>query len=137
MLLNSPVKEKGQPMMLPVYPPGRPIPEGHYAPAVIFDGCVHVSGTLPALPPGSGRHATFDEQMESLLQNCDEVLDAAGSGRDKVVSLTLYVADIDNWDPANRALARFFGAHRPARSIICVPAIRKGYAVQASLIAVV
>lgn len=122
-------------MIRPVYPTGRQIPEGHYAPAVIYDGCVHVSGTLPTVPLAPERDATFDEQMESLLQNCDEVLRAADSSRDKVVSLTLYVTDIQKWDAANIALARFFDEHRPARSVICVSAIRKGYAVQASLIA--
>lgn len=124
-------------MILPVYLTGRPIPEGHYAPAVIHDDCVHVSGTLPTAPLTSERDVTFDDQMESLLQNCDEVLRAAGSSRDKVVSLTLYVTDIQKWDAANSALARFFDVHRPARSVICVSAIRKGYAVQASLIAAI
>jgi len=75
--------------------------------------------------------------MASLLRNCDDVLHAAGSSRDKVVSLTLYVTDIEKWEAANIALARFFDAHRSARSVLCVSAIRKGYAAQASLIAAV
>lgn len=124
-------------MITPVYPAGRPRPEGHYAPAVVHGGCVYVSGTLPDTPATATANSTFDEQMDSLLRSCDEVLRAAGSRRDKVISLTLYVTDIETWDAANLALTGFFGVHRPARSIICVPMIRKGYAVQATLIAAI
>lgn len=118
-------------MITPVFLQGTPAPAGHYAPAVVYNGCVHVSGTLPDV----AIHAAFDEQMTSLLQKCDEVLRAAGSARNKVISFTLYITNIENWDAADLALARFFDTHRLARTVLCVSAIRKSYAVQATLIA--
>lgn len=124
-------------MITPVYPAGRPAPEGHYAPAVVHGGLVHVSGTLPESPGHEAANAPFEAQMNTLLKHCDDVLRAAGSSPEKVISLTLYLTNLETWDAANRALAQFFGAHRPARSVICVPEIRQGYAVQAMLIAAV
>jgi enamine deaminase RidA (YjgF/YER057c/UK114 family) len=112
-------------------------PAGHYVPAMRAGNLVHLSGTLPTgnaaapVPPD----APFSGQLRQLLANCTAILAAAGSSAGEVLSFTLYVTDLDNWECADRILADYFGAHRPARSVLCVAAIRKGYAAQASLIA--
>ncbi|CDG83386.1 endoribonuclease L-PSP family protein [Janthinobacterium agaricidamnosum NBRC 102515 = DSM 9628] len=113
------------------------MPAGHYAPAIIHDQLVYMSGTLPL---GLSTHAptpdsSFEAQLRQLLANCDAVLHAAGSATHKVISFTLYLTELGDWDAADQLLADFFGEHRPSRSVICVPRIRKGYAVQATLIA--
>jgi 2-iminobutanoate/2-iminopropanoate deaminase len=111
-------------------------PAGHYASAIVHGGLVYLSGTLPADSPGS-EIQPFEQQMQSLIRNCDVILDAAGSNAACVLSLTLYLTDLGNWQLADAMLAHYFGRHRPARSVIAVPAIRKSFAVQASLIATV
>lgn len=97
---------------------------------------MYLSGTLPADALGS-EEQPFELQMQSLIRNCDSILNAAGSNAGRVLSLTLYLTDLGNWQQADRMLARYFGEHRPARSMINVPAIRKAFAVQASLVAAV
>lgn len=120
------------PMPLSLAHADLPQPLGHYAPAVVHAGHVHLSGTLPL--PAAPTDA-FAVQMTQLLANCDAVLRHAGSNRSQVLSLTLYLTDLDRWDEADAMLAAFFGAHRPARTVIGVAQIRKQFAVQASLVA--
>ncbi len=112
---------------------------GHYVPAMIYAGLVYVSGTLPAVRETDAVTAgtPFKDQMHQLLRNCLDILTAAGSSEHKVISFTLYLLSLDDWDVANDLLAAFFGSHRPARAVICVPQIRKGYAAQATLVAAV
>lgn len=115
-----------------------PAPLGHYAQGVLHQGVLHVAGQLPVDPRAPGRvgaHSAFAQQMQQLLANCDAVLEAGGSGRAGVLSLTLYLTDLNHWEEADHLCAAFFGAHRPARTVLGVAAIRKGYAVQASMVA--
>lgn len=107
-------------------------PAGHYASAMVHGGLVHVSGTLPA-PDTLAQ--PFEAQMRSLLAHCDAVLQQAGSDATHVLSLTVYLTDLGDWEQADALLADYFGAHRPARAMLNVQAIRKGFAVQATLVA--
>ncbi|EDF5515528.1 RidA family protein [Salmonella enterica] len=107
---------------------------GHYVPAVVHDGVVYVSGTLP-----SNKQATEDEpfakQMALLIGSIDGILKTYGSSAANVLSLTLYLTDLNDWDEADSILADYFGNHFPARTVINVPSIRKGFRVQSTLIA--
>ncbi|RIV25520.1 RidA family protein [Fibrisoma montanum] len=98
-------------------------PAGHYAPAVVHNGLVFVSGILPKnLQTGETySQLPIEEQARVVLQNLAAILDAAGSSKDKVLKTTVYVADIDLWQRVNAVYASFFGAHKPARSIVPVP----------------
>ena len=46
------------------------------------------------------------------------ILEALGSGLDRVVQLTVYLADMAPWSELDRVVGRFFGSHRPARAVI-------------------
>jgi len=61
-------------------------------------------------------------QVTFALKNIAAIGRVVGAHIDDIVRCTVYVADIAHWDEANRAYAAFFGAHRPARSIVpCGP----------------
>ena len=72
-----------------------PAPGGHYSQAVVHAGLVYVSGTLP-LDPISGQPVTgeIEAQAERALENLKAVLEAAGSGLDCVLKVTVYVSDM-------------------------------------------
>jgi enamine deaminase RidA (YjgF/YER057c/UK114 family) len=114
-------------------------PAGHYSHAVCHQGLLYLSGQLPERPGASEPNpsGSFEDQMLALLANCDNVLHAWGSSRHCVLVLTLYLTDLGNWESADKICANFFGTHRPARTVLGVAGIRKGYAVQASLTAAV
>lgn len=107
---------------------------GHYVPAVVHAGVVYVSGTLPSHAQAAV-DAPFAKQMTLLIRSVDDILNTYGSSAANVLSLTIYLTDLNDWDEADSMLADYFGNHFPARAVINVPAIRKGFRVQATLIA--
>lgn len=121
-----------------VFTPDAPLPAGHYSQGMVHGGVVWVAGQLPIdpadpdAPPG-----TPGEQTERTLRNVEAVLRAAGSGLDRVISMTVYVADVGLWPEVNEAYARVMGAHRPARAVVPVAGLRKGYLVEIQAVAAV
>ena len=108
-----------------------PSPRGHYSQAVVHAGLVYVSGTLP-LDPASGQAVggEIETQAERALENLKAVLEAAGSGLDCVLKVTVYVSDIALWSRVNAVYARYFGEHKPARTVAPVNALHYGCLVE-------
>ena len=120
-----------------VQPDALPAPAGHYSPAVVSGGLVFVSGQLP-VDPSTGRpmaDATVEEQTRRVMANVAEILEAAGSSLDRVVRVTAYVSDVAFWPRFNAAYAEAMGDHRPARTVVPVPALHHGVAVEVDVIA--
>jgi 2-iminobutanoate/2-iminopropanoate deaminase len=115
-----------------------PPPAGHYAQAVEHAGLVYVSGQIPIGPDREVKSiGAIEAQTEQALANLDAILQAAGSRRDRVLKVTVYVADIGLWDRVNAVYARFFGDHRPARAIVPTRELHYGFQVEIEAIAVV
>lgn len=123
--------------MQKIFIPGAPPPAGHYTPAIVQGGFVFVSGQLP-IPPGATSHVigTIEEQTETCLRNVERVLVAAGSSLDRVVQMTVYVADGDMWSRVNATYAAVMGAHKPARAVVPVKDLHYGYQIEIQAIAV-
>ena len=112
------------------------IPLGHYSQAVICSDLIFVSGILPIEPgekPDSSR--SFEEQVDCVLRNASEILQEAKSNLSKVVKVTVYVTDVDNWSEFDRIYAGRFGAHKPARAVAPVSSLHHGFNVEIDLIA--
>ena len=118
--------------------PGAPAPAGHYSQAIVHEGLVFVSGQLPIDPetraPSTG---TIEEQTELVLRNLAAILEAAGSGVDKVLKTTVYVSNIELWGRVNTTYAEFFGTHRPARAVVPTRDLHFGCLVEIDAIAAV
>ena len=122
--------------MRPVSTDGAPAPAGHYAQGVVHGGLVYVSGQLPVDP--EGRVVGEDDvaaQTRQALRNVEAILRAAGSGLDRMVSVTIYITGRRHWADVNRVYAEILGAHRPARAVIPVPEIKPGCLVEIQAIA--
>ena len=100
-----------------------PLPGGHYAQGVLHGTLLHVSGQLGVTRDTPDPEAVrVAEQMAFALGNVERIARVVGAGRADVVKCTVFVAGIEHWEEANRAYAAFFGAHRPARSVVpCSP----------------
>ena len=57
-------------------------------------------------------------QTARVFENLSAVLTAAGSGLDRVVKTTVFLADMNEFAAMNEVYASYFGAHKPARSTV-------------------
>ena len=113
-----------------------PAPGGHYAQGVLHGATLYVSGQL-GLIPGMAVETSIADQMDFALGNLERIARVVGAGRADVVKCTVFVAGIEHWDEANRAYAAFFGAHRPARSVVPCGALHHGCKVEVEAVVAV
>ena len=124
--------------MHPILTDKAPVPAGHYSQAIVHNGLAFVAGQLPITPGQAGhRVGTIAEQTEQTLRNVEAILQAAGSGLDRVVQMTIYVSDISLWGEVNAAYAKVMGAHRPARALVPVKDLHYDYQIEIQAIAAV
>ena len=86
---------------------------GHYAPGVISNGMVYVSGQL-SLDPDTREVCKDDIRAHArqALENVDRVLKAAGSDRTKVVQCRVYTTKGEYWG-GERGVRRVFRRSSP------------------------
>jgi 2-iminobutanoate/2-iminopropanoate deaminase len=113
-----------------------PTARGHYSQAVVHGGMVYVAGQLP-IDPGDplGKLVAFEDQARQVIDNVIAILEAAGSGADLIVKATVYIADVAHWPAFNAIYAEKLGGHKPARTVVPVPALHYGYLVEMDAIA--
>lgn len=114
-----------------------PTPAGHYSQAVVHHGLVFISGQLP-IDPSTGKPDTdgdIELQGQLTLTNVAAILEAAGSRRDLVLKVSVYISDITHWGRFNAVYAEFFGEHRPARVVIPTRELHHGALVEIDAIA--
>lgn len=116
--------------------PNAPLPAGHYAQAVKHSGLVYVSGQLPASPTDNRSvPGPIEAQAERALANLSAILEAAGSGLNQVLKVTIYISDISLWPAVNAIYSRVFAGNRPARSIVPVKPLHFGFDIEVEAIA--
>jgi len=111
-------------------------PPPMYSQAVKAAGLVFVSGTAPADPEtGQINGVTIHEQTRQCLTNISAILEAAGSSMDKIVSVTVVLADEDDFDGMNEEWMRWRPTDPPARQGAKLPARLLGLKVSIAAIA--
>jgi 2-iminobutanoate/2-iminopropanoate deaminase len=99
-----------------VYTPKAAKPPATYSQAVKAAGLVFVSGTSPHDPAtGTITGTTIHEQTRQCLTNIAAILEAAGSSLDKIVSVTIVLADEDDFPGMNEEWLKWFPSNPPAR----------------------
>jgi 2-iminobutanoate/2-iminopropanoate deaminase len=113
---------------------GKPPPA--YSQAVKAAGLVFVSGTAPTDPAtGSLKGSTIQDQTRQCLVNIQAILDEAGSSLDKLVSVTVVLADEDEFAGMNEEWLRWFPTNPPARQGAKLPVRIPGLKVSIAAIA--
>jgi len=107
-----------------------------YSQAIRVGDFVFVSGQL-ALRPGETEFAgeTIQEQTEQIFANLRAILEAAGSGLDRLVKTTVFLVDLGDFAGMNEVYARHVGAAPPARSTVEISALPSGALVEIEAIA--
>jgi 2-iminobutanoate/2-iminopropanoate deaminase len=114
-----------------------PAAAGPYSQAIRANGFVYTAGQL-GLDPATGEFAGADvaAQAERALQSLAAILDAAGSGMDRLVKVTVFLADIGDWPAVNEVYGRLVPEPYPARSAFAVRDLPKGALVEIEAVAV-
>lgn len=111
-------------------------PRGYYSQAVTHGDTIYVAAQLGIFPNQEPiQVGTIEEQIEQALKNVQEILIAAGSDLNRVLKVTIYVADISLWDRINKVYTEVFDQHKPARAIVPVKELHLGFQVAVDVIA--
>lgn len=115
-----------------------PAAVGPYSQAIRWGNLVVTAGQI-ALDPESGQLIEGDvaAQSEQVFRNLRAVLEAAGSGFDKVIKSTVFLTTMDHFAAMNEVYARNFPSQPPARSTVAVAGLPKGALVEIEVIAYV
>jgi len=120
----------------PISTPGAPAPAGHYAQAVVHGDTVYVSGILPWDPDDpEAPLGDIEQQTRRVMTSLANVLDAAGSGLDHLLGVTVFVTDLSDWSTFNEVFAEMLGDHRPARAVVPVLPLKRDAALELAAIA--
>lgn len=116
--------------------PNAPKAIGPYSQAIKANGFVFVSGQV-AFDPATGNLISggIEQQTEQVLKNLSAILQAAGSGFDKVVKTSVFLKNMSEFIQMNEVYAKFFTGTPPARSTVEVARLPRDVSVEIDVIA--
>ena len=97
---------------------------GPYSQAFATNGLVYTSGQIPVDPANGEVPEGIAAQAEQSCKNVGAILEAAGSGFDRVLKTTCFLADMGDFAAFNEVYARYF-VSKPARSCVAVKTLPK------------
>jgi 2-iminobutanoate/2-iminopropanoate deaminase len=111
---------------------------GPYAQAIRAGDLVFTAGQVP-IDPATGKieATTIEAQTRQVLTNIAAVLEASGSGLDRVLKTTVFMVDLTEFQAMNTVYAGFFPSEPPARSTVQVSALPLGARVEIECVALV
>jgi len=113
-----------------------PLQGAPYSQAVRYGDLVFVAGQVAVR---AGHDAivgdTIEEQAAQVCENLKTILEAAGSGFDRVLNTTIYLADFGDFAGLNEVYGRYVGDEPPARATVQVAALPMGAKVEIAVVA--
>ena len=98
---------------------------GPYSQGFVTNGLIFTSGQLPVDPATGEMPEGIAAQTEQSCRNVLAIIEEAGSGAEKVVKTTCFLANITDFGAFNEVYAKFFTS-KPARSCFAVRDLPKG-----------
>ncbi len=111
----------------PIHTDKAPAAIGPYSQAIATDSLLFTSGTLPIdrqigkIPEGS-----IEEHAHLVFRNLSALAEAGGTSLANTVKVTIFLADIANFQRVNTVYAQYFSEPYPARSVVQVAALPLG-----------
>ena len=111
---------------------------GPYSQAIVHNGLAYLSGQIP-LDPATGQLVEGDiaAQTTRVLENLKAVLEACGSGLDRVVKTTVFIQDMREFAAMNEVYGKYFSQEPPARSTVQAARLPRDVRVEIDAIAIV
>ena len=114
-----------------------PRANGHYSQCIEHNGILYLSGQLPLNQISRAIPATVEEQTDLVLKNVESILKEAGSSKNEVLQVRIYISDINLWDQVNARYSLFFANHKPVRCIIPTRELHFGCLLEIEVTAIV
>ena len=105
--------------------PNAPAAIGPYSQGMIVNGFVYTSGQIPVDPVSGAVPEGITAQAEQSCKNVGAILEAGGTGFEKVFKTTCFLADMADFAQFNEVYAKYF-ISKPARSCVAVKTLPKG-----------
>ena len=123
-------------MKKPIQTHRAPAAIGPYSQAIASGPWVFCSGQIP-IDPATGETETggIEAQTRRVLENLKAVLEEAGTGLDRVVKTTVFLADLADFAAMNAVYGGFFPDVPPARSTVQVAGLPRGVAIEIEAVA--
>lgn len=104
--------------------PNAPAAIGPYSQGIVSGSFAYCSGQIPVDPATGAIAEGIEAQAHQSCKNVAAVLAAAGTGIDKVVKTTCFIADMADFAAFNAVYAEYFTS-KPARSCCAVKTLPK------------
>jgi 2-iminobutanoate/2-iminopropanoate deaminase len=116
--------------------PNAPKAIGPYSQAIKANGFIFISGQV-AFDPATGSLISggIEQQTGQVMKNLSAILQAAGSGWDKVVKTTVFLKNMAEFGQMNEVYGKFFKNAPPARSTVEVARLPRDVSVEIDVIA--
>lgn len=109
---------------------------GHYALATVHQDTVYVSGQFAINPETrEKKFGTIEEETLQALKNVEMIVEAAGSKKEQIMRITVYIPDVKLWDKVDAVYKEFFGDHKPTRTIVPTNELHFGFKIEIDAIA--
>lgn len=121
-----------------IYSKNAPEPIGPYSQAIKFNNLVFTSGQIP-IDPASGKLIEGDikAQTKQTIRNIENILQGAGSDISKVIKVTVFLKDINEFTAMNEIYDEYFGKSKPARSTLEAAKLPKDAKIEIDVVAYV
>lgn len=113
---------------------GRRVP---FSAAVRVDHMLYLSGQIGTDEAGNVVAGGISAETRQALENIRRVLERYGSSLDRVVKVTVMLADMKEWSDMNKVYVTYFPDHLPARSAMGTSGLALGARVEIECIAIV
>ena len=112
-----------------------PLAIGPYSQAIVTNNMVFTSGQIPVNPATGEIPAGIEAQAEQVFANLKNILDASGSGIDKVIKTTVFIQNMSDFAAVNKIYETYFTEPYPARSCVEVAKLPKDVLIEVEAIA--
>jgi 2-iminobutanoate/2-iminopropanoate deaminase len=119
-LLSLPLSAEKKVIVPPEFAPAAGAAAPFFSPGILVDGTLYISGQIGADLKTRAVPADFDAEVKLVLDNIGIVLKAAGMTYKNVVSVQIYLTDMDLFARMNAVYGKVFPDQRPARTTVGV-----------------
>lgn len=120
LLLTVPVRAEKKVIAPPEFAPAPGAAAPMFSPGILVDGTLYISGQIGADLKTREVPAAFEAEVKTCLDNIGIVLKAAGMTYADVVSVQVYLTDMDLFARMNAVYSNVFQAPRPSRTTVGV-----------------